>query len=219
MSRTWSIGLVVFAAVAMWLVVGWPARNESKPEAGEPREQLATAGAATPKPVSPPLAPKPDAVAPEPEEEAPAPAAAPPPGPAPWPQGDILAGDRGPVAEYRAQYEREARDSKATDVEGAVRTAFGHSKRPDLLHSTSCHENICRVLIRWSPDRAHDYIQSVRWLALGTSWPPGQPGFDSKVAIASGSESDKEGSRIVELYLKRRPAELARQPAEPADLH
>lgn len=141
--------------------------------------------------------------------------AAPPSGPQPWPQGDILAGDRGPVAEYRAQYEREARDSKATDVEGAVKTAFGRSKRADLLHSTSCHENICRVLIRWSPDRAQDYIQSVRWLALGTAWPPGQAGFESRLALASGSETDKDGSRIVELYLKRRSSEVARQPSHP----
>jgi hypothetical protein len=126
-----------------------------------------------------------------------------------------LAGDRGPVGEYRAQYEREARDSKATDVEGAVRNAFGHSKTPDLLHSASCHESVCRVLIRWSPERASDYIASVRWLALGTSWPPGQPGFDSHVALASGSESAKDGSRIVELYLKRRPPELAKQPSHP----
>ena len=217
MSRAWSIGLVVFAAIAMWLVVGWPGRNEidKEPEQGEDG-QVATLDPAKPQPVAQLHTPKLDAAAPEPEEEEPAPAApAPPPGPAPWPQGDILAGDRGPVAEYRAQYEREARDAKATDVENAVRTAFGHSKRPDLLHSTSCHENICRVLIRWSPDRANDYIQSVRWLALGTSWPPGQPGFDSRLAIASGSESDKDGMRIVELYLKRRPPELARQPAEP----
>lgn len=217
MSRALSMGLVVFAAIVMWLAVGWPGREEGRPEpevSGE--RELAAADPAKPKPVAPVLAPKLDAAAPEPEEEEPqAPAPAPPPGPAPWPQGDILAGDRGPVAEYRAQYEREARDAKATDVEGAVRTAFGHSKRPDLLHSTSCHENICRVLIRWSPDRANDYIQSVRWLALGTSWPPGQPGFDSRVAIASGSESDKDGSRIVELYLKRRPPELARQPTHP----
>jgi hypothetical protein len=71
------------------------------------------------------------------------------------------------------------------------------------------------VLIRWSPDRTRDYLQSMRWLALGTPWPPGQPGFDSQIAFTGASENDKDGGRLVEIYLKRRPPSAAKPAAHP----
>jgi hypothetical protein len=129
--------------------------------------------------------------------------------------GDILAGDRGPVEEYRALYNRQARDADANTIETAIRQAFGHSKTPDLLQSVSCHESVCKVLVRWAPERARDYILATRWLAPGTAWPPGQPGFESSLAITGVSETDRDGTRLVELYLKRRSRAAGPTPAHP----
>lgn len=204
MSRVWSVAIVVFAAVAMWLAVGWP--SPDKAELPEPKEAAAEEAPAKTVALR---ALKPDAAAPEPEEqpfdEPPAPAAPAAPQPPLGPPGDMLAGQKGPVEEYQALYDRQARDGAATEVEGAIGLAFKKSSRPDLLHSASCHESVCKVLVRWSPDRTRDYLQSMRWLALGTPWPPGQPGFDSQIAYTGASQNDKDGSRLVEVYLKRNP--------------
>ncbi|HET8937678.1 MAG TPA: hypothetical protein VFN67_29745 [Polyangiales bacterium] len=196
----------------MWLVVGWPGVDKEQPEAKE-----IVGFEEAPKAIALREAPKLDAAAPEPEEPLydeppPPPASAPPQAPL-GPPGDMLAGQRGPVEEYQALYDRQARDSAATEVEGAIGAAFKHSTRPDLLHSASCHESVCKVLIRWSPDRTRDYLQSMRWLALGTPWPPGQPGFDSQIAYTGASENDKDGGRLVEVYLKRMPPAAAKPAA------
>lgn len=211
MSRAWSIPFVLVAAVAMWLAVGWPSTD--KAELPEPEE--AAAPEAPTKPVAL-HAPKPDAaLEPEeqPSEEPPATAAPAAPQAPQGPPVDMLAGQKGPVEEYQALYDRQARDAAATEVEGAISLAFKKSTRPDLLHSASCHESVCKVLIRWSPDRTRDYLQSMRWLALGTPWPPGQPGFDSQIAYTGASQNDKDGSRLVEVYLKRMPPSAAKPAA------
>lgn len=202
--HVWGFVIAVLAAVAIGLALASP---EKKPDA--PVNVV---------PVPPPLAatvesaPKPEAEARKPPQYAPPqpPAVAPTTvasAHAPWPQTDILAGSRGPIDEYRGLYNQQTRDAAATDVENGIRQAFTHSSLPDLLHSASCHESVCKLLIRWTPDRAREYIKAVRWLALGTAWPPGLPGFHSQIAFANGSETDRDGMRFVELFLMRRPME------------
>jgi hypothetical protein len=121
-----------------------------------------------------------------------------------------MPGERGPIQEYQALYDRSTRDSAAHEVEGAIKTAFGKSTQTDLLHSMSCREQVCKVLIRWSPERMRDYIVSMRGLALGMAWPPGQAGFESQIAITTASQKDQNGGRMVELLLKRRSPSAAK---------
>ncbi|MET0388694.1 MAG: hypothetical protein ABW321_22170, partial [Polyangiales bacterium] len=119
------------------------------------------------------------------------------------PVDDPMTGERGPVEEYRSMYERETRDADAQKVEATIRSAFAHAQRPDLFQSASCRANICKVLLHWSPELARDYIQSVTWLGVGSRRPHGEHGFDAQLALAPVSAKDSQGSRLVELYLKR----------------
>lgn len=205
MSRARSIAGVGLAAVAMWLVLAWPHDQQQEEQDDSPPEEVATVPPAAtieqapPMPAASPTQPEAQAAPVEPDSPPPAPAKQ------TGPVGDILEGDRGPVEEYQRLYDSQARDSEASDVEAAIRAAFSHSDTPDLMRSVSCHESICKVLIGWSPDRANDYIKATRWLALGKAWPPGQTGFDIHVAITSASGTDRDGARLVELYLKRKP--------------
>jgi hypothetical protein len=209
MSRIW-IGLVLVAGVAMWLAVGWPSTDRSEPAeseepAGASAKSTRHAGALV-------AALSPDAAAAHPEEPA---YDEPPPPPAPVAEtkpasNDFMPGERGPIQEYQALYDRSTRDSAAHTVESAIQSAFGKSTSPDLLHSTSCREQVCKVLIRWTPERMRDYVASMRGLALGMAWPPGQPGFESQIAIATASQKDKDGGRLVELLIKRRSPTAAK---------
>jgi hypothetical protein len=207
-SQVWYALTVVAAGVVMWLAA---ARPDAELDAEDPVGALDEPVRPTPAPLpsSAPLAaavPEPAQYAPEePSPEPPAPPER--TGPAPWPQGDILAVSKGPIDEYREMYGKQARDAVATEVENGIRQSFTHSSLPDLLHSASCHEGVCKLLIRWSPERAKEYIKAMRWLALGAPYPPGLPGFHSQIAFTSGSEADRDGMRFVELYLMRRPPE------------
>jgi hypothetical protein len=196
----------------MWLAVGRPSVDEPAPLT--PAETPALADAPAPRAGSLAKPEKPAAAAPKTEQLAldppPAPAHAPAHAPPTGPPADYMPSERGPIAEYQALYDRHARDSAATEVEDAIRTAFGRSTQPDLLHSASCHESICKVLIRWTPERVRDYVAAMRGLALGTAWPPGQPGFETQIAITTASQKDKAGGRLVELYLKRRSPSAAK---------
>ncbi|HTU62906.1 MAG TPA: hypothetical protein VMF89_30810 [Polyangiales bacterium] len=201
--------VVVMGGIAMWLAVVAPGTEVPEEEASiEP-----IAGQTAQPPNTYALGPKIEAAPSEPLKDAPAeadspsPAPAAPAGPTPWPQGDLLAGSKGPIDEYRDMYNQQARDNAATEVENGIRQAFTRSSLPDLLHSTSCHEQVCKLLIRWSPDRAKEYIKAMRGLALGASYPPGLPGFHSQIAFTSGSEPDRDGGRIVEIFLMRRSLE------------
>ena len=210
MSRIWIGGLVLVAGLGMWLAVGWPSTERSQPAESE---ELATAPAKSTAPAGALLAALgPDAAAAQPEEPA---YDEPPPPPAPAAEtkaapSDFMPGERGPIQEYQALYDRSTRDSAAHHVESTIQSAFGKSTSPDLLHSTSCREQVCKVLIRWTPERMRDYVVSMRGLALGMAWPPGQPGFESQIAITTASQKDKDGGRLVELLIKRRSPTAAK---------
>lgn len=203
MTRIGSAGLVILAGVAMWLAVGWPSTNPRELAAVEESE-VAAKPATQPAALVAPLSPDASvAHAEEPAYDEPAPEP-PPAAPSKPIQSDFMPGERGPKEEYQALYDRSARDAAAHEVESAIKSAFGKSTTPDLLHSASCHEQVCKVLIRWTPERMRDYVASMRGLALGMAWPPGQPGFESQIAITTASQKDQDGGRLVELLLKRR---------------
>ena len=130
MSRVWSVAIVVLAGVAMWLAVGWPGVDKEQPEVKE-----TVASNETPKTVAIPQALKQDAAAPEPEEEPVDEPAAPPAPAAPQaplgPPTDLLAGQRGPVEEYQALYNRQARDA-------AVKTSRSAKESCRLATRSTC---------------------------------------------------------------------------------
>lgn len=211
MSTKWIGGLVLVACVAMWLAVGRPS-TERFDEPGAPDEAAVDSARPTAHAGALAAAESPDAAAATidepPDDQSPSPPA--PAAETKAASNDFLPGERGPVQEYQALYDRSTRDSVAHVVEGSIRSAFGKSTTPDLLHSTSCREQVCKVLIRWSPERMRDYVASMRGLALGMAWPPGQPGFESQIALTTASQKDKDGGRLVELLIKRRSASAAK---------
>lgn len=202
MSTKWIAGLVLLAGVGMWLAVGRPSNPGLEPS-DTSDEADAQARAAQPMAAKLYAPHRPDAAVQSDEPAYDEPAAAPAPKPK-GPPSDFLPGERGPVEQYEALYQRSTRDSVAHEIEDTIKTAFGRSSTPDLLHSTSCREQICKVLIRWTPERTRDYVAAMRGLALGMAWPPGQPGFESQIAITTASQTDKDGGRLVELLIKRR---------------
>jgi hypothetical protein len=209
MPRLWIVSLFVVAGLVMWLAVGWPstekeAASEDETVAATPAVKSAARLAALgPDAATGPGEPAYDEPPPEP---APAPAA----GPTSSGQSDFMPAERGPIQEYQALYDRSTRDSAAHEVEGAIKTAFSKSTQTDLLHSMSCREQVCKVLIRWSPESMRNYVVAMRGLALGMAWPPGQPGFESQIAISTASQKDQNGGRLVELLIKRRSPNAAK---------
>ena len=208
MARVLSLVFVVVAGIAMWLALVRPDLDEDDQVSASSEEPTAAVYAPQTVPAEP-QPPQPEAAVAKPEEAPKEPATAPSPavpsGPKAWPQGDLLEGRKGPVDEWQTLYESQTRDAASTEIEVGIRNSFiSHSTRPDLLHSASCREGMCKLLIRWAPDRARDYIQGMRWLALGSPWPPGQTGFESRVAYTAASAPDQDGVRLVEVYLKRR---------------
>jgi hypothetical protein len=204
MSRnTAALGAVVVVGVLLWLVMAWHAPKDDLPvELGQE---------AAP---SPP-APQPPAAAPEPEPEpVPAPAPAPrlaepvadepdpdepqpPTPPAPRMLEEQIKGDQGPVAEYRARYQSEPRDSEAPAVESNLRAAFAASdKAGELIKSITCRETICKIEMRWSMERMRPYIAGLT---------RSQPGFKLPVAVSPVGPKDSNGVRPIEVYLKRKP--------------
>jgi hypothetical protein len=203
-----ALGAVLIVGVLLWLVMAWHAPTEEAPVALQEEDALESAPQpSAAKQPEPSLAPAPVAKAsdPEPAEE-PEPEA-PPPARRGDP-GEYIQGDQGPVAEYRAQYESERRDSGASAVESKVRAAFPQTgDAPDLVRSIACRETICKLELRWSNARVRSWIKGVTRF---------QDGFVFPVAMSPVGEKDRDGVRRVEVFLKRKPPG---QPPKLPDLH
>lgn len=205
MSRKMLVVIAITAAFAMLLTLVQP-ETSSEPELSEGTDvpevpsppPLAAAGnAAAPRPAEPVLA----AAAPVAEEDDTPPAAAAPEPPAQQEHADMIEGDQGPVADYRKRYESETRDAKAQEIETKIQTTF--QRQPsELFQSVSCHETICRVMLRWSAKRTTDYVLALRRLGYGGIGPNAH--FEIPLALSPVTPKDADGVRTVELYLKRR---------------
>jgi hypothetical protein len=104
---------------------------------------------------------------------------------------------RGPVAERKLAYETEARDSAASEVESAIRTAFAQPDgSPELFRSVLCRESVCKVVLYWSQDRMDAYIAGVSRVAAG---------FDGEVAISPAGVTRADHIKPIEVYFKRLP--------------
>jgi hypothetical protein len=121
-----------------------------------------------------------------------------------------IKGDQGPVAEYRALYQSEPRDSEAPAVESMIRAAFPASDgAPDLIKSISCRETICKIEMRWSMERLRPYIAGIT---------RSQAGFKRPLAVSPVGPKDSNGVRSIEVYLKRKPPGAAGE-VEPPHEH
>ena len=193
-----TLGAFLLVAGLLWVVTEWPASKE---------EAAPLAAAEPASVVEPPAAPPPPAAAP-PAAYEPAPAPEPEPEPAPAPPAarvevkprqlpDQIQGDQGPVAEYRAQFQSEPRNSSAIEVESALRGAFQPADgAPDLIKSVLCRQTICRIEMRWSQERMRAYVVGFTRLNKRIQIP---------VALSPVGPKPRDGVQLVEVFMKLKP--------------
>ncbi|MET0388950.1 MAG: hypothetical protein ABW321_23455 [Polyangiales bacterium] len=102
----------------------------------------------------------------------------------------------GPVAEMKQRFESEPRQSSASQVESLIQKEFAKSYTPPgLLKSVQCRSTVCRIEVRWRPDRAEGYMGALMYsytqLELQT------------LATEPLGEPDADGSRRVDVYMGR----------------
>jgi hypothetical protein len=182
-----------------WLAVREPERPAdvtTAPESEAGPALVAVAGGASPARVPEPVPeaePKPlaePAVAP-----AELPRTAPPAATATPPQKE------GPVEELAERFAHEPRDSDAASVEANVQAVFlALHMRPDMLKSVLCRESLCRLELRWRPERSLDYMTVMTRLTLELAAP---------FAIRPAEQADPDGALPLEVYWPRKSAKPA----------
>lgn len=201
MSRWVLVALACVAGVLLWVMATWPVPPELDTLEGtaEESEPAQVTQAAQP-PASPPVA----ATTLGPSEPPPAAPEAPPapaqPEPAESPEAEaekIFSRENGPLAEYKAQFEREPRDSAASDAEQLVRGAFDpkDSAKP-VFRSVLCRQSICRIETRFSAETLGAYVAAMTRMV--------HEKFDAKLATERTSLAEA-GEVSVTVYAKRPP--------------
>jgi hypothetical protein len=206
MSRGFLVGLACVAGMLVWVLATWPVPPEvedsdAAPAYSEPAREPAAAAPPAPQPSAaskqPHTDPEPGAV-----EQAPAPEAEPEPESPESPEAEadkIFSRENGPLAEYKAQFEKEPRDSGASEVEQVVRSAFNPGDSPTpVFRSVLCRETICRIETRFSAETLGGYVAAMTRLVHGK--------FDSKLASERTSLA-QAGEVSVTVYAKR-PTQL-----------
>jgi hypothetical protein len=201
-----ALGALVLVGGLLWLVTAWPTADDGA-EPSEP-EPEAPPPAAAPQPEPAPAAQLPPPVIgtpPKAPEPAPPPAA-PQPAPAPppenkiqprVPQEDMFATDQGPVAEYKALYDKEPRDSAAHQYENRISSSFWPGDgAPDLFKSVICRTTICKIELRWKADRIGPYVAGLTRAAVH---------FKDQVAVAAAPPAQDDKERVIDVYIKRKP--------------
>jgi hypothetical protein len=202
MSRWVLVALVCVAGMLVWVMATWPVPpeqdtyEEGSAGVGEP-VQSAQRLQAVPPPAAasdPSLAPS---ETPEPLPEAPAAAEAQPESPEAEAE-KIFSRENGPLAEYKAQFEKEPRDSSANEAEQLVRGAFDPKDSPmPVFRSVLCRETICRIEARVSVDTLGAYVAAMTRIV--------HEKFDAKLASERTSLAEA-GEVSVTVYAKRPPA-------------
>jgi hypothetical protein len=199
-----ALGALVLVGGLLWLVTAWPTADDDRAEPSEPDPE--------PPPAAAPAAPEPAAQLAPPvigtPVKAPEPAPPPPPEPAPAPppenkiqprvpSEDMFAKDQGPVAEYKALYDKEPRDSAAHQYENRISGSFWPGDgAPDLFKSVICRTTICKIELRWKPDRIGPYVAGLTRAAVH---------FKDQVAVASAAPVADDKERVIDVYIKRKP--------------
>jgi hypothetical protein len=145
--------------------------------------------------VAPPSAPA-AVVQGEPQPASPEPAS-----PQPTAAGEpVLEAPRreGPVDEMKQRFASDPRDSAAAELETKVQTVFREMRTPpDMLKAVLCRESLCRLELRWRPERSTDYMTVMTRLSVE---------FDPKMAVNPG-ERTPDGALGLEVYWQRKPAQ------------
>lgn len=127
------------------------------------------------------------------------PAAAPGAPAAPQAQADdepaLFEHDLGPVAEYKARFASEPRDSAASDAERLARDAFKltDSANP-VFRSVLCRKTVCKLEVRLAPDQLGAYVAGMGRLTQH---------FDTHLGVTRTAEHAGEVS--LEVYAQRLP--------------
>jgi hypothetical protein len=193
-------GAVVLVGIVLWIV------SRDAPRATEePLSDESSAAAAPESPREPVPVAEPGPAAAEREEEATpegeAAPAAPSQAPAtPQPPDDLAAMPApersGPVAELTRAFAEEPRDSAAQSLESRIESEFRKSDvAPGLLKSVLCRESVCRVEVRWTPERAVAFMSA--FTRLSADFEP-EIAIDPRGAATAGEELQ------VDVYLPRR---------------
>jgi hypothetical protein len=199
MSRWLLVALTCLAGLLVWVMATWPLAPEldsSEPSTAESEPAQPTA--------APPSSPQPPAAAepsPSPTDPPPEPAAVAEQPPAPESleaEADkIFARENGPLAEYKAEFDKEPRDSAANDAEQVVRGAFDPKDSPaPVFRSVLCRESICRIETRVSAQTLGAYVAAMTRMVHGK--------FDAKLA-SERTTLAQAGEVSVTVYAKRPP--------------
>jgi hypothetical protein len=102
----------------------------------------------------------------------------------------------GPIAELKQAFETEPRDSAAADVESAVQRAVRElGLTPSLFTSVLCRATVCRLQLRWQPERATQYAMLMTRFV---------DEFQGHPAVEPGASADPEGTLPLDVYWRRR---------------
>jgi type IV secretory pathway VirB10-like protein len=203
MSRWVLVALAGAAGLLLWMLMSWPVEPEAPAiedststalEAAAPLTAAAPARAPEPPPPPAAAAPEPD-LDPDPEPE---------PAPAPQPQlsaeqkaDQIFTRENGPVAEYKAQFANEPRDSAASEAETLVRGAFQNKDGPrPVFRSVLCRESICKIETRVAQESLGAYVAAMTRIV--------HEQFDGK--LATERTSLVEGDEVTVTVYAKRPA-------------
>jgi type IV secretory pathway VirB10-like protein len=199
MSRWVLVALAAMAGMLVWLIAGWPVEPEAieEPAAAEASAELPTAPSPPPPTAAAPDEPSP-ALAPELAAEptaAPAPVMEDPAASAEAQADQLFIRENGPLAEYKAQFAQEPRDSAASDAEQLVRAAFNPKDGPrPVFRSVLCRETICKIETRISTESMGAYVAAMTRMV--------HEEFDAKLATERTTLAES-GEVSVTVYAKR----------------
>jgi hypothetical protein len=206
---------VAFGVALIWFAVSWqPSRTAEEPEP-EPSNPLVLAPAGRPAPAAPAAPTAPAAHVPEaPASAAPTTEPTPSTEPSADPNPRIRTPERsGPVDELKQLFGSEPRASGAASVEATIEAPFRRPEVPaGLLKSVICRTTVCKVETRWTPAGAQGFMASVMRLVMP---PTGEPAaIDRNLGISPEGEASPDGSRAIDVYLRRSAALAPEQPTQ-----
>jgi hypothetical protein len=202
MSRWVLVALAAVAGLLVWMMATWPVAPETFEESAgaEARAELPAAPQpavpSTPLPPTAAAAEEPSAVDPPEQAE---PAAEDPTASAAAQADLIFIRENGPLADYKAQFANEPRDSAASDAELLVRGAFNPKDGPlPVFRSVLCRETICKIETRISAESLGAYVAAMTRMV--------HDDFDAKLATERTTLAEA-GEVSVTVYAKRPHAE------------
>lgn len=203
MSRLWLVALAAVASLLLWVMATWPLPPETEPDL-DPGEPDPAPSVDAPPPTaaedpSPPSAADPASpeASPGPVEAPSAPAAAAEPESPAAQAEQLFTRENGPLAEYKAQFDREPRDSAAVEAEQQLRAAFEPKDAPTpVFRSVLCRETICKIETRFTSDTLGAYVAAMTRIVHAK--------FDPKLATERTAVSEA-GEISVTVYAKRPP--------------